>query len=77
MSKISIRGYEPTHLSHSTVSSLRMCGKKFELQKVLRLEERPGLAAIGGTAVHSATEEYDLRVWDPDLRADVDIERDA
>jgi hypothetical protein len=37
-----------------------MCGKKFELEKILRKEQKPGLAAIGGNAVHTATEKYDL-----------------
>lgn len=60
MSRISIEGYEPAHLSHSTVSGYRSCGKRFELQKIIRVEQRPGLAAIGGNAVHVATEVYDL-----------------
>ena len=60
MSRISIEGYEPRHLSHSTVSSYRMCGKKFQLQKIFQLEEKPGLAALGGNAVHTATELFDL-----------------
>lgn len=59
MGKIQVDGYEPAHLSYSTVSSYRMCAKKFQLQKILRLEERPGLAAIGGNAVHTATEILD------------------
>lgn len=66
MTKISIDGYEPRHLSHSTVSTLRMCGAKFRFQKVMRLEEKPGLAAIGGNAVHALTEAYDLGEWAPD-----------
>lgn len=66
MTRISINGYEPGHLSFSTVSGYRMCGKKFELQKILRLEEKPGLAAIGGNAVHTATEQYDLGLWKPE-----------
>lgn len=78
MSRISINGYEPAHLSHSTVSGFRMCGKKFELQKVLRLEEKPGLAAIGGNAVHRATEDYDLGLWSPDSSGnELDIVRVA
>lgn len=60
MGRISVQGYEPAHLSFSTVNGYRSCGKKFQLQKVLRLEEKPGLAAIGGNAVHSATEKLDL-----------------
>jgi hypothetical protein len=58
--RININGYEPAHLSHSTVSGYRSFGKRFELQKIIRVEQRPGLAAIGGNAVHVATEEYDL-----------------
>lgn len=65
MSRISIDGYEPAHLSFSTVNGYRGCGKRFELSKVLRLEEKPGLAAIGGNAVHVATEAYDLGLWNP------------
>jgi hypothetical protein len=65
MTRISIDGYEPAHLSFSTVSGFRSCGKRFELQKILRLEEKPGLAAIGGNAVHQATEQYDLGLWVP------------
>lgn len=60
MGTISIEGYEPAHLSYSTVNGYRMCGKQFQLQKVLLLEQKPGLAAIGGNAVHSATERLDL-----------------
>lgn len=60
MTAISIDGYEPKHLSHSTVSGYRDCGMRFKLQKILRVEQRPGLAGIGGNAVHSATEWYDV-----------------
>lgn len=67
MTKISVQGYEPGHLSFSTVSGFRMCGKKFELGKVLRLEEKPGLAAIGGNAVHSCTEAFDKGEWMPEV----------
>jgi hypothetical protein len=57
---ISISGYEPDHLSYSTVDGYKTCGKRFELQKVIGVEQRPGLAALGGNAVHTATEWYDL-----------------
>lgn len=66
MTRISINGYEPPHLSYSTVNGYRGCGKRFELSKVLRKEEKPGLAAIGGNAVHRATEEFDLGTWTPE-----------
>jgi hypothetical protein len=57
---ISIDGYEPAHLSYSSIDGYKTCGKRFELQKVIGVEQRPGLAALGGNAVHTATEWYDL-----------------
>ena len=59
MGRISIDGYEPAHLSYSTVNGYRDCGKRFYFQKIARLEQLPGFAAIGGNAVHSATELLD------------------
>lgn len=60
MGRISVEGYEPAHLSHSTVSTYRMCGTKAYLEKVRKVEGRPGVAALGGNAVHLATELLDL-----------------
>ena len=57
---IDINGYRPDHLSYSTVDGYKTCGKRFELQKVIGVEQRPGLAALGGNAVHTATELWDL-----------------
>lgn len=57
MSKIDVDGYRPKHLSYSTVDSYRTCPKRFELQKVMELEQLPGLAAIGGSAFHACVEE--------------------
>lgn len=59
MGLIKFENYEPAHLSYSTINSYRMCGKKMYFEKVLRLEQRPGLAAIGGNAVHTASERVD------------------
>jgi hypothetical protein len=63
MGVISIGGWEPPHLSYSTADSYRSCAKKLELTKILRLESIPGLAAIGGSAVHKATEMFDLNAF--------------
>lgn len=60
MGKISVDGYEPQHLSYSTMNTYRKCGKQLQLEKILRLEQRPGLAAIGGNAVHRASELLDI-----------------
>jgi len=60
VTRLSYEGWEPAHLSYSTVNSYRMCGMQTKLGKVLRIEQRPGIAALGGNAVHTATEWYDL-----------------
>ena len=63
MGLVSINGYEPAHLSYSTMDGYRGCGKRFEFQKVLMLEQKPGLAAVGGSAVHRATELVDAAMF--------------
>jgi hypothetical protein len=57
---IDVDGYSPKHLSYSTIDGYRTCGIRFKLQKVIGVEQRPGLAALGGNAVHLASELYDL-----------------
>ena len=59
MGRVKFEDYQPAHLSYSTVNSYRMCGRMFLFQKVMKLEQLPGLAAIGGNAVHSLTEALD------------------
>ena len=59
MGRVQFEDYHPAHLSYSTVNSYRMCGRMFLFQKVMKLEQLPGLAAIGGNAVHSLTEALD------------------
>lgn len=76
MGLISVDGYEPAHLSFSTVSGYRMCGKKFQLEKVFRLEQRPGLAAIGGNALHTASELIDHLIYEQGWEA-LESEEDA
>lgn len=69
MGQISVDGWEPRHLSFSTLSTYRMCSTKLYLQKVLQLDEKPSLAAIGGNAVHSATEAIDRLILEQGLDA--------
>lgn len=59
MGLIKYLDYEPKHLSYSTISGYRMCGAKFRFEKIYKLEQIPGLAAIGGNAVHTASELVD------------------
>lgn len=61
---ISYEGWEPAHLSFSTLNSWRMCGRMTLFQKVMGLEQHPGLAALGGNAVHEATEAVDHIIWE-------------
>ena len=59
MSGISFENWNPPHVSHSTITGWADCGMKTKLGKVLLIEQRPGLAATGGNAVHTGTELYD------------------
>lgn len=63
MGFISYEGWEPKHLSFSTLNSWRMCGRMTLFQKVMGLEQHPGLAAIGGNAVHEATQVVDEMIY--------------
>lgn len=64
MGFISCEGWEPKHLSFSTLNSWRMCGRQTLFQKVMGLEQHPGLAALGGNAVHEATQVVDELIWE-------------
>ena len=59
MGRVKFEDYQPQHLSYSTVNSYRMCPKQLYFTKVKRLEQLPGLAAIGGNAVHALSEQLD------------------
>jgi RecB family exonuclease len=49
----------PRHLSFSQVSNLLQCGERFRLTRVWGIQEQPGWALIGGSAVHEWTELFD------------------
>lgn len=59
---IDIEGYRPAHMSYSTADGYRMCPKKHFLGKVLRLEQRPGLAGIAGNAIHAVCDRIDEHI---------------
>lgn len=44
--------------SHSQLKSFLECGKRYQLEKVLRVPRRPGVYLPAGTAVHAAIERY-------------------
>lgn len=59
MSLPRFEGWEPPHLSYSTINGYRTCGKRLLLEKVYRVESIPLLAGMGGNAVHVASEKVD------------------
>lgn len=50
-----------THLSYSALETWQDCGEKFRLSRVEKVGEVPAWALVGGSAVHSVTEVWDLR----------------
>lgn len=69
MGRISVQGWEPEHISHSTHSGYRMCGKQLYFGKVAQIEQRPSLAALGGNAVHHGIEKLSLLIWEHGIEA--------
>ncbi|MFG3718207.1 RecB family exonuclease [Streptomyces massasporeus] len=50
----------PEHLSHSSRETLERCAKQYFLTRVAKAPQQPALWLVGGSAVHEATEQYDL-----------------
>lgn len=48
-----------SHLSYSQVDTLLSCGEKYRITRVLNLQEDPAWWFMGGTAVHTASENFD------------------
>jgi len=66
---LKINGYEvPKHTSFSSITTWLSCGYRYYLSRVVQVEEQPATWSIGGTAVHSATEEYDRIMWKAENR---------
>lgn len=49
-----------SHLSYSQVDTLLSCGEKYRLTRVVGVSEDPAWWFMGGSAVHTATERFDL-----------------
>lgn len=52
------------HASYSSIDSWMQCGEKYRLTKVVGVLEEPAWWSVGGSAVHVATEWYDLGAHD-------------
>lgn len=55
----------PQHISYSSLTTWQECGWKYYLTKVEKVQEAHAVWFTGGTAVHKATEVYDLEGGDP------------
>lgn len=51
----------PEHISYSAFNTYQECGHKYKLTKMYDVPEGHAMWFTGGTAVHKATEVYDLR----------------
>lgn len=52
---------EIRHLSHSSRDTFERCAKSWFLKYIARAPQQPAVWSVGGSAVHRATELYDLR----------------
>jgi CRISPR/Cas system-associated exonuclease Cas4 (RecB family) len=50
----------PAHRSYSQVTGWKTCSEQYWLSRVDKVPNRPGWGAVGGKAVHTATEMIDL-----------------
>src|ERR1019366_4968336 len=66
----------PAHLSYSQVTTMLHCGEQWRLSRLMHLAEAPAWALVGGSAVHKASETYDLLLGN-DPFSPRDLFRDA
>ena len=50
----------PERSSYSQISTMIRCGMQFYLERLIRVPARPNWAMAGGSALHAATEQWDL-----------------
>jgi hypothetical protein len=53
----------PEHVSYSSLMDWLSCGWMYYLSRVKQVKEIPAWWLYGGTAVHRATEMWDLNKW--------------
>lgn len=60
----------PKHASFSSLAAYSKCPKSWQLERVIHVPQTQGWARLGGSAVHTATERYDLATGEaPDATA--------
>lgn len=68
---LKINGYDvPEHTSYSSLTTWLSCGYRYYLSRIAKVEEQPATWTLGGSAVHRATENYDLQLWKRDNQID-------
>ena len=61
---LKINGYDvPEHVSYSSITTWLSCVYRYYLTRIQKVEEQPAAWTLGGSAVHRATEIYDLELW--------------
>lgn len=56
----------PEHVSYSSLIDWLSCGWMYYLSRIRQAKELPAWWLYGGTAVHRATELWDLNKWKDD-----------
>lgn len=75
---ITYNGYEiPSHISYSALSTYVDCGQKYYLTRLAKVPETPAWYLAGGTAVHTATEQYDRALAEGTNVPDTNLFRDV
>jgi len=71
---ITINGFEvPQHISYSAFSTYIDCGHKYYLTRMVKVSEPPAWYLIGGSALHSASEEVDAKLLAGEQIADTNL----
>lgn len=62
---LEINGHKvPEHVSYSSITTWLNCGWQYYLGRIAQVDEQPAIWNLGGSAVHKATEIYDLQLWE-------------
>jgi hypothetical protein len=62
---LEVNGYQvPEHTSYSSITTWLNCGWQYYLSRIVGVDEVPAIWNLGGSAVHRATEVYDLKLWE-------------
>jgi hypothetical protein len=67
---LQVNGYDvPEHTSYSSITTWLSCGWQYFLSRIVKVNEKPAIWNLGGSAVHLASANYDLQRWEQSERA--------